>query len=90
MKVMTPKIEKHLREEGWPLGDIRALSLEERRQRGRWVPACDGSELPSRTRSGLVVLYCWNTGTGEHAWLDVASDIILTPAEAEAAHGWRY
>lgn len=61
-------------------------ALERRKAQGRWVPACGGSEEPYRTRSGVVVLYCWNTGTGEHAWLNVDSDIIMTPDEAEAAH----
>lgn len=64
-------------------------TLEERIERGRWVPACGGTEEPYRTRSGILVMYVWHTGTGEHAYLDVLSDIIMTPAEAEAAHGWR-
>jgi hypothetical protein len=64
--------------------------LEERKARGRWVPASGGSEQPYKTRSGIRVLYCWNTGTGEHAWLNVDTDIIMTAEEADAAHQWRH
>jgi len=63
--------------------------LEERKARGRWVPACDGTERPYRTRSGILILYCWNTGTGEHAWLNVDTDTIMTADEVDAAHQWR-
>lgn len=64
--------------------------LADRIKRGRWVPACGRGELPYITRSGIEVLYVWHTGTGEHAYLDVGSDLIMTPAEADAAHGWRH
>ncbi len=64
--------------------------LEERMARGRWVPASGGTEEPYLTRSGIRVLYVWHTGTCEHAYLNVDTDIIMTPAEADAAHGWRH
>jgi hypothetical protein len=64
-------------------------ALEERVKRGRWVPACGGTERPYKTRSGIRVLYCWHTGTGKHAWINVDTDIEMTAEEAEAAHQWR-
>jgi hypothetical protein len=30
-------------------------------------------------------LYCWNPGTGKHAYLDTATDLILSDEEATAA-----
>ena len=64
--------------------------LADRMAQGRWVPASGGTEEPYKTRSGIRVLYCWHTGTGEHAWLNVDTDIIMTPDEADAAHMWRH
>lgn len=43
----------------------------------RWVPACGGLEVPTRTRSGHVLLYCYNFAEGRHAYLDVESDMIV-------------
>ena len=53
----------------------------------RWIPACGGTETPFDTRTGRRLLYCWNPGTGHHAYLDVQTDIILTNDEATAALG---
>ena len=53
----------------------------------RWIPACGGTEQPFNTRTGRRLLYCWNPGTGQHAYLDVQTDIILTNDEANAALG---
>lgn len=50
----------------------------------RWVPASGGSETPFKARSGKVLLYCWNPNTGKHAYLDVASDMILSDEDANA------
>ena len=33
-----------------------------------WLPACGGSEIVCRCRSGQEYLYCWNPGTGKHAY----------------------
>lgn len=55
----------------------------------RWVPACGGTETPFRTRLGYRLLYCYNPATGRHGYLDLGTDIILTPAEADAAMGHR-
>jgi hypothetical protein len=49
---------------------------------GYWKPACGGLETPTRYRSGIVMLYVWHTVTGRHAWLDCATDMILTDEQA--------
>ena len=53
----------------------------------RWIPACGGTETAFNTRTGRRLLYCWNPGTGQHAYLDVQTDIILTTEEAQQALG---
>ena len=50
-----------------------------------WLPACNGTETPYYTRSGRRVLYCWNPATGEHGYIDMNSDILMTQSEFEAA-----
>ena len=52
---------------------------------GRWVPACGGTEVPFRTRTGRTLLYCWNPVTGVHAYLDVDSDLVLSDEDARLA-----
>ena len=49
-----------------------------------WVPACGGTEVLFQTRSGRRLQYVWQPSTGQHAYLDVDSDIILSDEEAEA------
>jgi hypothetical protein len=51
-----------------------------------WVPACGGTEKPTKTRSGRTLLYMWNTTKGVHAYYDCERDIFLTNEEASAAH----
>lgn len=58
---------------------------QDQRVAAAWMPACGGTEQPTKTRSGKVLLYCWNRITGEHAYLDVGADVFLTNAEAHAA-----
>lgn len=53
----------------------------------RWIPACGGTETPFKSRSGITLLYCYNPGTGQHAYLNVDSDIILSNDEARIALG---
>lgn len=48
----------------------------------RWVPACGGHELPTMTRSGKRLLYCYNFAEMKHAYIDVGTDTVLTDAEA--------
>lgn len=61
--------------------------IKAREARGSWVPACGGTEVPFTSRSGIRMLYCWHTGTKEHAYLNVDTDIIMTNEEATAALG---
>ena len=51
---------------------------------GNWIPACGGTETPFTSRSGRVLLYCYQPSTGKHAYLDCGTDIILSDKEAEA------
>ena len=50
-----------------------------------WIPACGGAETPFVSRSGVRMLYCWNPGTGCHAYLNCGTDMIMTDEEAAAA-----
>lgn len=54
-----------------------------------WVPACGGTETPSKTRTGRTLLYMWNTATGEHAYYDCENDVFLSNDEAADAFGLR-
>lgn len=53
---------------------------------GRWVAACGGIEVPM-TVNGVRVLYCWNTGTEKHAYLNLDTDIIMEDGEFDALCG---
>ncbi len=46
----------------------------------RWVPACSGTEKPFNV-GNYHLCYMWNQVTGEHAYLNLATDIFLTPQE---------
>jgi hypothetical protein len=50
-----------------------------------WLPACGGTEVPFTTRTGRRLLYVWRPGTGDHAYLDLNTDVLLTDAEAQLA-----
>ena len=50
-----------------------------------WVPACGGTEVPFTTRTGKRLLYVWQPSTGNHAYLDLDTDIILSDDEARIA-----
>ena len=54
-----------------------------------WIPACNKTEVPFVSRSGIRLLYCWNPSTGKHAYLNCDTDIILSDEEACAALGMR-
>jgi hypothetical protein len=51
------------------------------------MPASGGTETPFKTRTGRTLLYCWDTNSGDHAYLDCDTDIILSQREAEEALG---
>lgn len=60
--------------------------LDERQakaEQGNWVPACGGTEAPFTSRSGHRVLYCWQPTTGNHAYLDLGSDMIIPDDQLE-------
>lgn len=49
---------------------------------GRWIPACNGTEVPFKSRRGVTLLYMYQPSTGIHAYLDCDADIFLTDEEA--------
>jgi hypothetical protein len=51
----------------------------------RWVPACNGTEVPFVTRTRRTLLYCFNPRQGKHAYLDTSTDLILSDEEASQA-----
>jgi hypothetical protein len=57
---------------------------EAHKANGNWYRACGGTEKPFPTRSGKVLLYCYQPSTGKHAYLDCGTDIILSDQEARA------
>ena len=60
---------------------------ERQKAQGDWFPACGGTEVPFKTRTGRTLLYCWQPATGNHAYLNVGTDLILTDEEARQALG---
>lgn len=60
-----------------------ADALAAKADSGMWVPANGRTEVPFMCK-GRRLLYCWNTGTGQHAYLDCDSDVILSDEEAAA------
>ena len=59
--------------------------IDERKPLSNWYPASGGAEPVFVTRTGRRLLYVWQPSTGDHAYLDVDTDIILTNEEASAA-----
>jgi len=57
-----------------------------RERNGRWVAACGGDEQPMLVQ-GVRVLYCWNTGTHKHAYMNLDTDIVMADGEFEALCG---
>ncbi len=57
-----------------------AQALAERAD--RWVPACGGAEEPF-THEGVRWLYVWNPATGEHAYLNLDTDLAQHDAPWE-------
>ena len=62
---------------------------EAKKAQGNWYPACNGTEIPFFTQTGRRLLYVWQPSTGNHAYLDTMSDIILSNDEADVAFGRR-
>lgn len=57
------------------------------KENGNWIPANGGTETPFFTRSRRRLLYCWQPSTGNHAYLDCDTDLILSEEEARLALG---
>ena len=68
------------------LTDLIAAS-DARKANGAWTPASGGTETPFTSRNGKRLLYCYQATTGNHAYLDLGTDIILTDEEASLALG---
>lgn len=60
-----------------------------KKDQGPWVPACNGTEVPFITRTGLRLLYCWQPSSGRHAYLNCDTDMIMTDDEAWLALGMK-
>lgn len=45
----------------------------------RWVPANGGHETPTTYPSGATYLYVFNPYTGQHGYLDMSTDVVVTP-----------
>jgi hypothetical protein len=65
--------------------DKHDKEMEKKIKEDSWIPACGGTEVPFKSRSGKRLQYVWQPSTGHHAYLDVDSDIILSDEEAQAA-----
>jgi hypothetical protein len=48
-----------------------------------WHPACGGTETPFLSRSGARLLYCFQPSSGNHAYLNLDTDMILSQEESE-------
>lgn len=62
-------------------------AADAKRKQGDWFPACGGTETPFVTRTGSRLLYCYQPSTGDHAYLDLGTDMILSDADAMIALG---
>jgi len=65
----------------------RLQAAADKAEQGAWQPACGGTEVPFKTRTGRMLLYCWQPTTGRHAYLDCGTDLILTDDDARLALG---
>jgi hypothetical protein len=63
------------------------LARAERAAQGNWYPANGGAERPFKSRSGRMLLYCYQPSTGRHAYLDCGTDLILSDEDAMLALG---
>ena len=78
---------RHIKRETTTLQNMIDIAEQERiknMKNDNWVPACGGTEVPFKSRSGKRLQYVWQPSTGQHAYLDVDSDIILSDEEAQA------
>lgn len=52
-------------------------AVNQKRAQGDWKPACGGTEEAFTTKMGRRLLYVWQPSTGDHAYLDLDTDLIL-------------
>jgi hypothetical protein len=50
---------------------------------GYWEPAANGTEVPTKYRSGHTLLYCYNALLGKHAFINCETDHMVTDAELD-------
>jgi hypothetical protein len=63
---------------------IEMLDARDRRNaEGNWIPACGGTERPF-VKNGFRLLYVWQASTGDHAYLNLDTDILLSDADCDA------
>lgn len=60
-------------------------ALDKWKADGPWVPASGGTETPFFTKSGLRLLYVHQPRSGQSAYINCDTDIILTNEEAALA-----
>jgi hypothetical protein len=67
-----------------------AERLQERDARRANAPGCRPvvTETPFTTRTGRRLLYCYQASTGNHAYLDCGTDLVLTDDDARIALGY--
>jgi hypothetical protein len=64
--------------------------LDERQKKkegGDWFPASGGTEQPFKTRTGRRLQYVYQPSTGNHAYLDLDTDLILSHEDSNFALG---
>lgn len=49
-----------------------------------WIPACGGTEVPFVSRLKRRLLYVWQPSTGNHGYINLDTDTLLTPEEMQA------
>lgn len=59
-------------------------AADEKRKQGNWYPAANGTETAFKTRSGVTLLYCYQPSTGNHAYLNCETDLILSEEESQS------
>jgi hypothetical protein len=74
----------HERLKDYMTGDPETIGRN-RYKNDNWQPACNGTETEFKTRTGRRLLYVWQPSTGNHAYLDLDTDTILSDNEAAAA-----
>ena len=92
-EIVTEKIISQLEagvipwQKPWKIEPPKNLISGKGASEGNWYPACGGTEVEFKSRTGRRLLYCWQPLTGRHEYLDLDSDIVLSDDEAQIALG---